>query len=120
MPVPGVSAIGLPGELICEGSAYGCHHAARNDASDASRSASLENAYQLVLAGASGEPFGDATAGMLNGVWLTSDGVAIVDLADIRGRVANATTSYGVHLMMSKLNAAGFGGSRGDRDRVQT
>lgn len=76
---------------------------------DARRSPTLEAAYRVVLARITGARFGGATEGLLHGVWLTADGVAIVDLADVRGRVPNVTTTYGLRLLTSRLNAAGFG-----------
>lgn len=78
------------------------------DTSTAARSTSLEDAYLRVLAGGEDGSFGPATAGMLNGVWLTDDGVAVVDFKDIRSMVANTTTTFGVRAMLSDLNRAGF------------
>lgn len=78
------------------------------DTSAAERSASLEDAYLRVLAGGRDGSFGVETAGMLSGVWLTDDDVAVVDFKDIRNMVANTTTTYGARAMLNDLNGAGF------------
>lgn len=76
--------------------------------SGASRSRALEAAYLTALAGGEGSVFGPSTAGLLNQVLLTPDGVAIVDLGDLRGHVANASTAFVSQGMLSELNAVAF------------
>lgn len=76
--------------------------------SGARRSGALEAGYRTALAGGLGSVFGPSTAGLLNEVLPTPDGVAIVDLGDLRGHVANASTAFVSQAMLSELNAVAF------------
>lgn len=74
----------------------------------ATRSRTLEAGYRTALAGGNGSVFGPSTAGLVNEVLLTPEGVAIVDLGDLRGQVANASASFVSRAMLSELNSVAF------------
>jgi N-acetylmuramoyl-L-alanine amidase len=76
--------------------------------SGASRSRALESDYLTALAGGDGSVFRQSTAGLLNQVLLSPDGVAIVDLGDLRGQIPNASTAFVSQAMLGELNAIAF------------
>jgi hypothetical protein len=71
----------------------------------------LAKALETLLNGTlSNEPslFSDKTAGMLNGVSITKEGVAIVDFTDFSKLIPQATTSAGRIQLFKELNSVVF------------
>ena len=52
--------------------------------------------------------FSEDTAGMLNSVSITPDGIAIVDFKDFSRIIPNASTSAGSYMLLSELNSTIF------------